>query len=116
MSATVVAWMPRLAKRRSAASSNSFRRSAGRRIHVLSRAPINDLWSVLSDRRSFCQLGAYLGGVTTADLKLDIGDHVVQFYETDTELVDTVSHYLADGINAGDAVIVVATDTHLRSL
>ena len=39
--------------------------------------------------------------------------HVVQFYERDEELVETVSEYLAEGLRADDLVIVVATDAHL---
>lgn len=55
---------------------------------------------------------SYLQCVTTADLALDIGDHVVQFYESDAELVESISKYLATAISAGDAAIVVATDAH----
>ena len=39
--------------------------------------------------------------------------YVVQFYERDEELVETVADYLAEGLRADDLVIVVATDTHL---
>ena len=39
--------------------------------------------------------------------------YVVQFYERDEELVETVTEYLAEGLRADDLVIVVATDAHL---
>jgi hypothetical protein len=39
-------------------------------------------------------------------------DHVVQFYECDEELVQTVSTYLGEGIRADEVAIVVATTAH----
>src|SRR5260221_11549682 len=41
-------------------------------------------------------------------------DHVVQFYESDDELVRSVCGYIGPALRAGDAVIVVATDAHRR--
>ncbi|PZS36884.1 MAG: hypothetical protein DLM58_00770 [Pseudonocardiales bacterium] len=38
--------------------------------------------------------------------------HLVHFYDGDSELIDTVGDYLADGIRAGDAAVIVATATH----
>ena len=40
-------------------------------------------------------------------------DHVVQFYECDEELVQTVSAYLGVGIRADEVAIVVATEAHI---
>ena len=39
-------------------------------------------------------------------------DHVVQFYESDDELVRTVSAYLGEALRADEVVIVVATEAH----
>jgi signal transduction histidine kinase len=38
--------------------------------------------------------------------------HIVQFYEGDDFLCDSVSHFLATGLEAGEPVCVVATATH----
>jgi hypothetical protein len=43
-------------------------------------------------------------------------NHVVQFYERDVELVASVATYLADGVRAGEAAIVVATPAHVAAL
>jgi anti-sigma regulatory factor (Ser/Thr protein kinase) len=39
-------------------------------------------------------------------------DHVVQFYERDEELVETVGAYLGDALRAGEVALVVATEAH----
>ena len=39
-------------------------------------------------------------------------DHLVEFYETDELLVDSVSNFLAPAIHVGDPVILVATPSH----
>jgi hypothetical protein len=46
---------------------------------------------------------------------LEAGDHVVQFYERDHDLVTAVSGHLAAALSAGDAAIVVATPAHQRA-
>lgn len=43
-------------------------------------------------------------------------DHVVNFYDTDDDLVDDVGQALADGLSAGEAVVVIATAAHRDSL
>jgi anti-sigma regulatory factor (Ser/Thr protein kinase) len=40
------------------------------------------------------------------------GGHAVHFYGSEGELADTVCRYLREGLEAGDAVIVVATSAH----
>ncbi|MEO8692447.1 MAG: MEDS domain-containing protein [Acidimicrobiales bacterium] len=45
--------------------------------------------------------------------QLEAGSHVVQFYERDEELIETVTEYLASGLRAGEVTIVVATQEHL---
>jgi MEDS: MEthanogen/methylotroph, DcmR Sensory domain len=43
-------------------------------------------------------------------------DHFVEFYEVDSSLIDSLARYVGGGLKARDAVIVVATDEHRRSL
>jgi len=43
-------------------------------------------------------------------------DHVVQIYENDGIFLDALTGFIGGGINAGDAVIVIATDAHLKAL
>ncbi|MHC9295033.1 MEDS domain-containing protein [Mycobacterium sp. LTG2003] len=43
-------------------------------------------------------------------------DHVVNFYETDDDMVDDVSRFLGDGLSADEAVVVIATADHRDSL
>ena len=49
------------------------------------------------------------------DVRLVDGDHVVQFYRADDELVRVVSAYLGAAIADGEAVVVVAGPDHLAS-
>src|SRR5580765_7926840 len=39
-------------------------------------------------------------------------DHVVQFYDRDEQLVETVGAYLGDGLRLGEVALVVATRAH----
>jgi MEDS: MEthanogen/methylotroph, DcmR Sensory domain len=48
----------------------------------------------------------------TEQLTTDPALHVVQFYRCDDELVDSVSGYLAEGLEAGATAIVVAAAAH----
>jgi anti-sigma regulatory factor (Ser/Thr protein kinase) len=43
---------------------------------------------------------------------VDTGDHVLQFYERDADLVAHAGRYLGDAARAGAAVIVIATEPH----
>ncbi|HMH33180.1 MAG TPA: MEDS domain-containing protein [Puia sp.] len=43
-------------------------------------------------------------------------DHVVQIYDSDLTLLNTLTAFAADGFDAGDAVIVIATRNHLEIL
>lgn len=43
-------------------------------------------------------------------------DHVVQIYENDGIFLDALTGFVGGGINSGDSVIVIATETHLRAL
>ena len=46
------------------------------------------------------------------DLAASEGSHVVQFHEQSPYLVDRVSAFIAPGLNAGEAAIVIATPEH----
>jgi anti-sigma regulatory factor (Ser/Thr protein kinase) len=45
----------------------------------------------------------------------DLGDHVVQFYERDADLVAAVGQYLAVAIDAGGVALAIATETHRKA-
>ena len=45
-------------------------------------------------------------------IRLANGEHVVQFYDRDDDLVDVVGGYLAAAVLDGDVVIVIASPTH----
>jgi MEDS: MEthanogen/methylotroph, DcmR Sensory domain/Histidine kinase-like ATPase domain len=49
------------------------------------------------------------------EVRLELGEHVVQFYERDLDLVTTVSAHLTDALGAGDVAVVVATPAHRRA-
>lgn len=42
--------------------------------------------------------------------------HVVQFYNDDTAFLDSLSGFIAEGLNAGESVIIIATASHRVSL
>ncbi len=42
-------------------------------------------------------------------------DHIVQFYEDDAFLCDTVARFIGAGLAAGDAVVIIATDLHRQA-
>jgi anti-sigma regulatory factor (Ser/Thr protein kinase) len=50
--------------------------------------------------------------VETAGTAVGSGEHIVHFYEHDSELYATVGRYLADAARAGDVAIVIATEAH----
>ncbi|HUA92291.1 MAG TPA: MEDS domain-containing protein [Terracidiphilus sp.] len=52
----------------------------------------------------------------TAGLSAASSEHVAQFYGDDEELLDTLTHFIGGGLNAGDSAIVIATPQHLRAL
>jgi anti-sigma regulatory factor (Ser/Thr protein kinase) len=51
----------------------------------------------------------------TREISVQAGDHVVQFYQRESELARTVGSYLAGGIRAGGAAIVIATEAHRQA-
>jgi hypothetical protein len=55
-----------------------------------------------------------MAAAQTQDI-VEHGEHVVKFYEHDSELVAAVVPYLAAGIRAGDAVVVIATEVHQQA-
>ena len=42
----------------------------------------------------------------------NLGDHVVQFYERDAQLVECVGEYLTDAVHDGSVAVVIATAAH----
>src|SRR6266702_3115895 len=48
--------------------------------------------------------------------ELDASEHLVQFYETDEFLLDSVSGFIGAGLGAGAACIVIATKAHRGGL
>lgn len=53
--------------------------------------------------------------VETQDIAVGTGEHVVQFYERDAELIGAVGPYLAAAARAGEVAIVIATEAHRRA-
>ena len=43
-------------------------------------------------------------------------DHFVQFYEKDDFIIESICRFVIDGLQASEAVIIVATDEHLNAL
>lgn len=43
---------------------------------------------------------------------MNIKRHAVHFYESDAAFADSIAPWLAEGLRAGDACLVVATETH----
>ena len=44
------------------------------------------------------------------------GEHILHFYSSESDLLDTLSAYVGEGLIAGESVIVIATPEHLRAL
>lgn len=66
------------------------------------------------DRTGWTHWGARMA-VGVADIAIDTGDHVVQFYEHESELAETVGAYLSDAALTGAVAIVIATEAHCRA-
>jgi hypothetical protein len=43
-------------------------------------------------------------------------EHLLQVYDTDSVLVDTLASFVSAGLHCGEAVIVIATPLHLKAL
>lgn len=43
-------------------------------------------------------------------------DHLVQIYDTDDVVLDSLEGFVSSGFRSGDSVIIIATDAHLFSL
>ena len=54
--------------------------------------------------------------VDLRDPRREFGSHVVHFYEHDSELINAVGGFLAEGIRAGEVAIAIATQTHRDGL
>ncbi len=55
-------------------------------------------------------------GLRSHESEMSAFEHLVQFYETDAFLVDSVSGFIATGLGAGDTCIVIATQPHRENL
>ena len=53
--------------------------------------------------------------VEVEDIALDASDHLVHFYDCESDLVETVGRYLTRAAQAGAAGIVIATEGHRRA-
>ena len=47
---------------------------------------------------------------------IDVGDHVMLFYESDADLITTVGAHLLEGLENGELALVIATAEHRRAL
>ena len=43
-------------------------------------------------------------------------EHLVQIYQDDEALIDALEGFIAGGLSAGDAVVIIATPAHRESL
>src|SRR5579859_7744169 len=46
------------------------------------------------------------------EIPVDTGEHVVQFYEDDSQLAHSVGAYLTNALDEGAVAIVIATERH----
>lgn len=53
--------------------------------------------------------------IKTLDVEAHDGEHAVHFYAHDADLIDAVCPYLAAGLRTGEAVVVIATESHRRA-
>src|SRR5581483_9127425 len=53
-------------------------------------------------------------GLRVAVRQVDSSSHVVQFYEREGELVDSVAPYLLSSLRTGGTAVVIATEAHRR--
>ena len=52
--------------------------------------------------------------VALEEITVGAGEHVVQFYEDDSQLAQTVGGYLTAALEDGAVAIVIATEAHRR--
>jgi hypothetical protein len=62
-----------------------------------------------NDEWQRCDAKAFWGTIAS-------DDHVVQIYDNDTMLLNTLADYASDGFYAGDSVVVIATGSHIEAL
>jgi MEDS: MEthanogen/methylotroph, DcmR Sensory domain len=53
---------------------------------------------------------------TIHSVDLAPSQHILQFYSSEDELLETLSTYVSDGLSLGESAIVIATPEHLRAL
>jgi hypothetical protein len=54
--------------------------------------------------------------VELKEIVVETGEHVVQFYERDSELAETIGRYLTAAIEDGAVAVAIATEPHLHML
>jgi hypothetical protein len=68
-------------------------------------------------RASAQQRPAYTGGRSTTFWgEIAPSQHIVQLYEDDRVVLDSLEGFVAGGLDAGEGVIIIATATHLTAL
>jgi anti-sigma regulatory factor (Ser/Thr protein kinase) len=70
---------------------------------------------MIEGRSSFWRTKKAGMAVEVADIAVDAGDHVVQFYEHESELAHTVGRYLSASVQTGGVAVVIATEPHHRA-
>ncbi len=53
--------------------------------------------------------------VGTDEITVRAGDHVVQFYERDSDLARSVARYVTGAVRAGEAAVMIASEKHHRA-
>lgn len=74
----------------------------------------------MGDDRSVLNLthADHLGALTPVPdtSKLHRGGHFVQFYDNEFFLLDSITEFMSDGLHAGDACVVIGTESHRDGL
>ncbi len=78
-------------------------------IFVTNQSPFKEMEKNKLNNWQRCKTQVFWGEIAPTD-------HVLQIYENDEVFLDALSGFVGAGINAGDCVIVIATDPHLKSL
>lgn len=72
-----------------------------------------DVWS--PERETMCRRSTEDALTIETRARAEPRDHVVLFYESDDELVETVVQHLVDGLRGDERVVAVATSAHIAA-
>lgn len=50
-----------------------------------------------------------------SEISVQLGEHLVQFYDRESELAESVGRYVVDGARAGEIAVLIATPAHRRA-